>query len=75
MKCNLFLSLLLIPFISSLAFGQLKYVIYDFEGLNIGQSSLPGEAYRAFDMFHRIAVNPLDQSDMLGERMLQLDIK
>lgn len=52
----------------------LKSVVYDFEGFDIGQTSLPEGDYSYGDLSHQIVANPLTASDMLGDRVLKLNI-
>ncbi len=54
--------------------SRLKYVIYDFDGLDIGQTTLPDGDYVNNDMSHSIAANPLAASDVIGDRVLKLDL-
>ncbi|MGQ0827978.1 MAG: glycosyl hydrolase [Bacteroidota bacterium] len=55
--------------------GQiLKSVIYDFDGLTIGQTDLPEGDYGTNDLSYKIAANPLGSNDMLGDRVLQLNL-
>ncbi len=61
----------------SISFSQtskLKSIIYDFDGLDIGQTDLPDGDYKNFDLSYHVAANPLTASDMLGDRVLQLDL-
>lgn len=58
-------------------FGQaprLKSIIYDFDGLDIGQTDLPDGDYNNFDLTYKIVANPITASDVLGDRVLQLDL-
>ena len=68
----LFLSLFCIALFSQESF--LKSVIYDFDGLNIGQTALPDGDYRNNDLSYQVAANPLGESDMLGDRVLALNL-
>ncbi|MES2590256.1 MAG: glycosyl hydrolase [Bacteroidota bacterium] len=55
--------------------GQtLKSIVYDFDGLDIGQTDLPEGDYQLNDLNYSIAANPLGESDMLGDRVLQLNL-
>lgn len=55
--------------------GQvLKSVVYDFDGLDIGQTDLPEGDYKINDLVYQVAANPLGNSDMLGDRVLQLNL-
>ncbi|MCE9540929.1 MAG: glycoside hydrolase family 26 protein [Bacteroidetes bacterium] len=56
------------------SFSQLKSVVYDFDGLDIGETDLPEGDYQGFDMQKRVSVNPLGESQMLGDRVLKFDI-
>jgi hypothetical protein len=53
-------------------FAQLKSMVYDFDGLDIGQIDLPEGDYRKYDMQAAVSANPLGQSEMLGDRVLKL---
>ncbi|MCW3077160.1 MAG: glycoside hydrolase family 26 [Bacteroidetes bacterium] len=52
-------------------FAQLKSIIYDFEGQDIGQVDLPEGDYHKFDIQSSVAQNPLGTSPMLGSRVLR----
>jgi len=54
--------------------GLLKYVIYDFDGLNTGQTDLPDGDYRNNDLTISVAPNPLAASDVIGDRCLKLNL-
>src|SRR5688572_18900410 len=51
----------------------LKYVIYDFDGLDIGATDLPDGDYSQGDIAHMIAANPLNASPVIGDRVLKLN--
>lgn len=71
-KILLFASLLLL---SSAQAQMLKSVIYDFDGLDIGQTSLPEGDYRSNDLTCSVAADPLGMnSPMLGDRVLKLNM-
>lgn len=67
--CLLFCSLLL-----QYSYGQLKAIVYDFDGLTLGDKDLPDEDLGYDDMDYKVATNPLGESDMLGDRVLQLNL-
>ncbi|MES2284142.1 MAG: Ig-like domain-containing protein [Bacteroidota bacterium] len=71
-RCTLLFFIQLL--IATPAFSQLKSVVYDFEGLDIGEADLPEGDYQGFDMKKNVSINPLGQSQMLGDRVLKLDI-
>jgi beta-mannanase len=48
--------------------------VYDFDGFDIGQSSLPEGDYSYGDLTYEIVANPLSASDMIGDRALKLNI-
>jgi hypothetical protein len=52
----------------------LKSVVYDFDGFDLGSSSLPEGDYSYGDLQYEVAVNPLNPSDMLGDRVLKLEL-
>jgi len=63
-------------FFSGLCSAQpaLKYVVYDFDGLDLGATDLPDGDYKNFDLLYHVSANPLAASDVLGDRVLQLDL-
>lgn len=64
-------------FASILSYAQipvLKSIVYDFDGLDIGQTDLPDGDYKNFDLIYQVAANPLSSSDVLGDRVLKLDL-
>jgi hypothetical protein len=66
--------LLLFSFISLLTNAQgLKAIIYDFDGLDIGQNSLPDGDYRNSDLTYHVEAATASSS-VLGDRVLQLDL-
>jgi hypothetical protein len=52
----------------------LKSIVYDFDGLDIGETSLPEGEFGSGDLSYQVAANPLAPSDMLGDRVLKLDL-
>ena len=52
--------------------GQLKSIVYDFDGQGLGQSNLPDGDYKNFDLSYQIAENPLTASTVLGDRVLKV---
>jgi hypothetical protein len=61
----------------AVAFSQnarLKYIIYDFDGLNMGQTDLPDGDFKSGDLAYSIDANPLTPSDVLGDRVLRLNL-
>src|SRR5690349_11244943 len=52
----------------------LKSIIYDFDGFDAGSSDLPEGEYKYGDLTYQVALNPLSQSDVLGDRVLQLNL-
>lgn len=78
MKCNtnLLARLLFVVFLAApliVSAQALKSVIYDMDGLDIGQTDLPEGDYSSGDISYEVATNPLPPSDMLGDRVLQLN--
>src|SRR5438128_1299729 len=55
--------------------GQLKSVVYDFDGFDVGQTNVPEGDYGYGDLTYRVAANPLSPSEMIGDRVLQLNLK
>ncbi len=57
------------------SFGQLlKSIVYDFDGLDINQTDLPEGDYSALDLSYKVAANPLPANDMIGDRVLKLNL-
>jgi hypothetical protein len=54
--------------------GKLKSVIYDFDGLDLGETDLPDGDYDNFDMSYLVVANPLTASSVLGDRVLRLNL-
>jgi beta-mannanase len=52
----------------------LKSVIYDFDGFDLGASDLPEGDYSFGDLSYQAAVNPSQASDVLGDRVLRVDL-
>lgn len=75
MKRTILFLLLLFPNLLSIAqTSRLKYVVYDFDGLDIGATDLPDGDYRNGDLNYQVAATPLVTSDVLGDRALQLNL-
>jgi hypothetical protein len=53
---------------------MLKSVVYDFDGFDLGATDLPEGDYSFGDLTYKVSANPLPASDMLGDRVLQLDV-
>jgi beta-mannanase len=54
--------------------AQLKSMVYDFDGLDIGSNDLPEGDYCYGDLTYQISANPLSQNDMLGDRVVKLNV-
>lgn len=54
--------------------SRLKSVIYDFDGLDIGETNLPDGDYSNNDCTYMVAANPLSQNDVIGDRVLKLNL-
>lgn len=66
---------LLLNFSINFSFAQvLKSIVYDFDGFDINQTDLPEGDYRVLDLSYKIAENPLPSKDMIGDRVLQLNL-
>lgn len=52
----------------------LKSMVYDFDGLDINQTDFPEGDYRANDLTYKIVENPLGNNEMLGDRVLQINL-
>lgn len=74
MKVIFIITFYVITTICNAQLGQLKFLIYDFDGQNIGQTNLPDGDYNNFDLAHEIALNPLAGSDVLGDRVLKVTL-
>lgn len=55
-------------------YSQLKSIVYDFDGLNLNQTDLPEGDYSSMDLSYAVAANPLAASDMIGDRVLKLNL-
>ena len=53
---------------------MLKSIVYDFDGLDIDQTALPEGDYSLGDLTYSIAANPVASNDMIGDRVLKLNI-
>src|SRR5437868_15174955 len=71
---NYFLGIILVLVIQTSHSQTLKSLVYDFDGLDIGSTDLPEGDYRLNDLVYQIAANPLQASDMLGDRVLKLNL-
>lgn len=70
-----FLVAIVLLFIIYKSNGQvLKSVIYDFDGLTLGDTDLPDEDFRQGALTYKVAANPSTPGDMLGDRVLQLNL-
>ncbi|MGZ3883663.1 MAG: glycosyl hydrolase [Bacteroidia bacterium] len=69
-------SVLSFAFLLSVSFAQaqLKFVVYDFDGLNLGQTDLPDGDFMNSDLTYNVAASPLAHSDVIGDRVLQLNL-
>jgi len=54
--------------------GQLKSMVYDFDGQDINQNNLPEGDYSFGDLTYNISTDPLTPNDMLGDRVLKLNL-
>ena len=54
--------------------GSLKAVIFDFDGLDIGQTNLPDGDYKNYDLTYQITASPLPANDVISDRVLRLDL-
>lgn len=57
-----------------LAASQLKAVVYDFDGLDIGATDLPDGDYKNGDLSYAAAASPLPYSDVIGDRVVKLNL-
>src|SRR4051812_10663026 len=69
-----FWSAFFISFYLSLPAQYLKSIVYDFDGLDIGATTLPEGDYDSYDLTYQVSANPLAANDMLGDRVLKLDL-
>jgi beta-mannanase len=59
----------------SVLHGQiLKSIVYDFDGFELNQTNLPEGDYSYGDLSYSINNNPLQQSDMIGDKVLKLEL-
>src|SRR5436190_13485284 len=57
------------------AHGQiLKSIVYDFDGFDLNATSIPEGEYKYGDLTYNIAANPLAANDMIGDRVMQLNV-
>jgi hypothetical protein len=71
---KLFLLFLInVLFIKS-SFAQLKSIVYDFDGLHIDQTNLPDSDYKLNDLTYKIAANPIESKEVLGDRVLRMNL-
>ncbi|MDP1747022.1 MAG: glycosyl hydrolase [Bacteroidota bacterium] len=55
--------------------GQiLKSIVYDFDGIDLFQTNLPDGDYLVNDLTYQVDSNPLSSNDMLGDRVLKLNL-
>jgi len=52
----------------------LKSIVYDFDGFDLNQTSLPEGDYSFGDLTYKTTSNPLTSSHMLGDRVLQMNV-
>jgi hypothetical protein len=52
----------------------LKYIVYDFDGLNTGQVNLPDGDFKNTDLNYWVETNPLAASEVIGDRVLKLNL-
>ncbi|MES2566860.1 MAG: glycosyl hydrolase [Bacteroidota bacterium] len=55
-------------------YSQLKSIVYDFDGLDIGESDLPEGDYALGDLSYEVSPSPLSPEDMIGDRVLKLNL-
>jgi hypothetical protein len=56
------------------ASSLLKSVLFDFDGLTVGDTDLPDGDFGSNDLQYEIAENPAGENDMLGDRVLKLQL-
>ncbi len=54
--------------------AQLKSMVYDFDGLDAGATSLPEGDYSYGDLTYEVSPNPITANDMIGDRVLRLNV-
>lgn len=70
---NSLLSILFIALFSGLhSQSHLISIMYDFDGMDIGQSSMPDGGFGNGDLHYSAVPNPLGASDVLGDRVVNL---
>jgi hypothetical protein len=71
--CRVLIAAFVLSTLSSIS--QVKSIVYDFDGLDIGQTNIPEGDYSYGDLTYKIAANPIAAGEMLGDRVMQLDLK
>jgi hypothetical protein len=52
----------------------LKYIVYDFDGLNTGEVNLPDGDFKNTDLNYWVETSPLAASEVIGDRVLKLNL-
>lgn len=52
--------------------AQLKSIVYDFDGLDIGATDIPEGEFKFGDLSYEIAATDMGRNDMVGDRCLKL---
>lgn len=73
-KKIILLHLLVLSIFNPIQAQLLKSVVYDFDGLDIGQIDLPEGDYAINDLTYEVSANPLPTKDMIGDRVLKLNL-
>jgi hypothetical protein len=71
---RIFIQLVLTMSVSCMKAQMLKSLVYDFDGEDIGQTDLPEGDYGSGDMHYEIAANPVAANDMVGDRVLKVNL-
>jgi hypothetical protein len=72
--CLFFICFLIFNYHLALSESALKFVMYDFDGLDIGQTDLPDGDFRNGDLQYHVSVNPLGASEVPGDRCLKINL-
>ncbi|MDF2452485.1 MAG: hypothetical protein K0S26_1989 [Bacteroidota bacterium] len=54
--------------------AQLKSLVYDFDGADVGQTDLPEGDYRVNDLTYQTVASPLPFNDMISDRVLKINL-
>ncbi|MES2567927.1 MAG: PA14 domain-containing protein [Bacteroidota bacterium] len=64
----------LLLFVATASFSQLKSLVYDFDGADVGQTDLPEGDYGFGDLTYQTVASPLPFNDMISDRVLKINL-